>query len=285
MKNWFSWIAQSIVLGSLLAGSVAVGKAIAEPSFEFKPVLQELKQKVPSGWTMRLPARLNFYDRERNKIRVYPDNLYLREGVFWIGFSTQPGCQAMACMAGGSISASPIGAQVPAYMNLIDMPDKEEITLTSGIRAAYSSNCSVNDPRIRSRTRKQSIQWQQDGMNYWVSQGCLSKSDVLDMASSMSSESPVVGSSQVKVTRSKNQRSEEQDSTCRLGRSEYQAVGKPEFTMRFNGRNKNSQVPQLLVTIKSQKRGEIFNGYMVQSQGYGSVSLVNNIAVAGLVRT
>ena len=29
MKNWFAWVGHSIVLGSLLAGSVAVGEAIA----------------------------------------------------------------------------------------------------------------------------------------------------------------------------------------------------------------------------------------------------------------
>ena len=48
MKNWFSWVGRSIVLGSLLTGSMAVGGAIAEPSTLARSERQTI-ESLPNG--------------------------------------------------------------------------------------------------------------------------------------------------------------------------------------------------------------------------------------------
>lgn len=143
MKNLFSWFGQSIVLGSLLAGNVAVGVAIAAPDPAFRPILRELKQKTPSGWTMGLPSRLSFYGAQRERLRIYPD-VSVDEGELFVVFSTQPGCIALACKSGAYIAASTIGSSGrDPYGNL---KGSEEILLNSGIRGKYSPECASPNP-------------------------------------------------------------------------------------------------------------------------------------------
>ena len=97
----------SIGLLSFFAGVVSteivgVKGAIAAPDPIFNPVLTEIRQKMPKGWSVRLPSNISSY-----RPNHYVDHISLRDESFWISIANGPGCnRALSCTSGHIIISS-----------------------------------------------------------------------------------------------------------------------------------------------------------------------------------
>lgn len=87
-----------------IASTVIVGGqgAIAAPDPIFNPVLTEIKQKMPKGWSIRLPSNIS-----RNNPAWYADTVRLQDQSLFISIAWRPGCQgSRPCTAGNIVASS-----------------------------------------------------------------------------------------------------------------------------------------------------------------------------------
>jgi hypothetical protein len=191
----FNVLARTTVATTLavVGSTVLLHPAVAKPDPTFNPILSQLKQELPSNWTVRLPSKLNFFDYNRKKMVVHPNLNWGRKEVV-ITFSSTPRCQALACLIGANITIYPSGSKA-------SYPSGDRITLQSGVYGSYSGNCfEPYDPRVGSRGRVHRVYWQQDKMIYSITNSCpslerdkneLAKKDLIEMAISISKENPI----------------------------------------------------------------------------------------------
>ena len=273
MKNYLSLLGQSIALGSVLAGSVAVGGAIAEP-FTLARSESQTIESLPNGdyyyksvtsWN----EKLSFRFRKNGKIVSA-----------WQGSLTE----LTACIVGEVKHNSIIkgfkyiqgyGNERSQYSFIKDPIDLSSLTPLT-LQDAKNSNPVVAN-YIRNQLKRKVLRGceNQAGLlmdRFVAAYGDPKSPQNLQVESAkqvpksdddtVSPQTYPIDTATTPISSSTDPNSNKnRDSLCRVGGSTYQAIGKPEFSVRFNGRNKNSQVPQLLVTIKSQKRGEIFIAY------------------------
>ncbi|MFN5855716.1 MAG: hypothetical protein ACK456_07435 [Pseudanabaenaceae cyanobacterium] len=164
--------------------------ALAKPDSAFNPILGQIKQEMPTNWTIRLPSELNFFDRNRKKMVVYP-NLVWKRTELLIRFSSTPRCRDLSCLIGAHIEIYP-----SSFSKDSNSSNGDRITLQSGIYGIYSGNYfSPYDPRVGSRGRMHGVRWQQDEMTYRIVDSCPSidrdenefgKKSLIEMAISMS---------------------------------------------------------------------------------------------------
>jgi len=126
--------------------------AIAKPDPAFNPILGQIKREIPTNWTIRLPSELNFFDRNREKMVVYPNLLWERTEVL-IRFSSSPRCRDLSCLIGAHIAIYP-----SSFSKNSNLSNGDKITLQSGITGIYSGNCfKPYDPRVGSRGRTHGV--------------------------------------------------------------------------------------------------------------------------------
>ena len=188
----FNGLARSTVATTLtvIGSTLLLNAAVAKPDPTFNPILDQLKRELPSNWTVRLPSKLNFFDRNRKKMIVYPNLSRGRKEVVII-FSSSPRCQALACLIGANIAIYSSSSSKDPYLSKGD-----KITLQSGVYGIYSGNCfQPYDPRVGSRVRVHRVYWQQYKMIYSIADSCPSfnrdenefgKKSLIEMAISMS---------------------------------------------------------------------------------------------------
>jgi pimeloyl-ACP methyl ester carboxylesterase len=203
MRKGCALVGLSVVAAALAVGFVGAESAIAAPDPMFKPILSEIKQKTPSGWTMRLPSQLDgtyssvigIRDDLEGAVRSknHPE-LVIQNGILSIQFTQTPGCRSWPCLTGNYIGISPGSNPPPKFTEFPDMSDAKNIVLSSGVNAQYLSNCSYSD-RLTTKVLRQVVRWKQDEMNYWIVESCSKEGDIIETASSMSSEPPIVSAS------------------------------------------------------------------------------------------
>lgn len=161
------------------------GAVNAAPAPFFNSVIQDARNQLPQGLSLRLPS---FLPQEVSKL--YP-RIGKDENNFRIMLYSQPGCSANFCTVGSFFvsldSNEPIG-NYPSCFNAT------EATLDTGIQGVYSEvKCGgTGDGR-------KSLIWEQDGLSFGLSlRSSVSRQEMIALASSMSSE-PSIQPAQNKI--------------------------------------------------------------------------------------
>ncbi|MBF2001934.1 MAG: hypothetical protein IGS38_14570 [Synechococcales cyanobacterium M58_A2018_015] len=171
MKSaWFVW--GSVGLG-LLGVSVNTFPVQAEPAPVFAPILSEVRQRLPQGLQMRLPATLP--DR--------PEPLYAfvrssQQGLFAY-LATEAGCNQPSCSVGGAAVFTEVGFASWERK----LANATPIELPNGIQGHYLQ-------QGRGEDADHYVIWQQDGSSYVIGTDnrTTSKQELMQIAASMVSE-------------------------------------------------------------------------------------------------
>lgn len=92
----------SVLAAVVSAGTTGVKGTIAAPDPIFNPVLTEIRQKMPKGWSVRLPSNIS-----RNNPAWYADTVRLQDQSLFISIAWRPGCQgSRPCTAGNIVVSS-----------------------------------------------------------------------------------------------------------------------------------------------------------------------------------
>ena len=162
---------KSVFIPIALAGVMAVvsPSAIAQPAPAFVSVLREMRQQLPAGWVVRLPADIRV-------ARLYDAKLFAWNGNYEV-LLTFKGCEGGSnnCIAGrigfAKADGSPVGSG-------------QTIQLANGVRGIYGQDTGATGTyRI--------LTWRQDNMTYNVN-GRLAKAEVIAFARSMATQRPIV---------------------------------------------------------------------------------------------
>jgi len=134
--------------GAILSGQQ---RANAEPAPLLQPLVEEIRDRLPQGLQMRLPADLPTSD-----IKLYPYIESDRTG-FRVNLAFQPNCSSPACTLGGFGVFTQEGSKVwpPKGDN------RRSIDLGNGVRGYYLMR-GPEDNRIRY------VFWEQDGLKYGI---------------------------------------------------------------------------------------------------------------------
>jgi hypothetical protein len=171
MKSaWF--IGGCVGLG-LLGGSMNSFPVQAEPAPVFAPILSEVRQKLPPGLQMRLPATLP--DRSKP---LYPFVQSNQQGLM-IYLAIDPKCKKAICSVGGAAVFTDAGFAVwQPYL-----ASATPVSLPNGLQGYYVQVGKGKDA-------DHSVTWKQEGFNYIVGADnrSASKQELVQLAASMVSE-------------------------------------------------------------------------------------------------
>lgn len=163
-----SWI--GVAQGTILLGK---GRASAEPAPLFQPIVDDIRNQLPSGLKMRLPA-----DLPAGNIELYP---YIDSDStsFRVNLAFQPNCALPSCTIGGFGVFTQEGSKVwpPLGDNIT------QVDLGKGIRGYYLTR-GQEDNRLRY------VFWEQDGLKYAVGAGAfaITQEELVEIAKSMVEE-------------------------------------------------------------------------------------------------
>jgi phage tail protein X len=145
----------------------------AEPAPVFAPILSEVRQRLPQGLQMRLPATLP--DR--------PEPLYAfvrssQQGLF-VYLATEAGCNQPSCSVGGAAVLTEAGFASWERK----LADATPIELPNGIQGHYLQ-------QGKGEEADRYIIWQQEGSNYVLGADNrnVSEQELVQIAASMVSE-------------------------------------------------------------------------------------------------
>lgn len=190
----------SIVLITALAiaSQTLVLQVTAAPDSVFNPVLQDIRNQLPSGMVMRLPSGSKFFDYQGQKKVVYPTAVS-QNGANGLNvfLSSTPNCGSRSCGYGylkvsksldefeNSLFTKPISNQMhPSQPGRIcGIVSKKEVSLNKSINA-MSFNL---DTCGASSGKYELVIWKQDGYFFVVSVGASN----LNVARSMANEPPI----------------------------------------------------------------------------------------------
>jgi hypothetical protein len=167
------------VLGSVfLAG---IESAIAQPAPVFRPLIDDIRRRLPPGLKMRLPASM-----PASPIRLYP--FIESDGkVFKVSIGIKPDCAASAnsnsCTVGVLAVFAPTNSQNwPPHSNEIS-----SINLNRGIRGHYLA-----------KNGGRTIFWEQEGLRYAVAvaASAVSQQQLLDLVNSMITQPAIASNTQ-----------------------------------------------------------------------------------------
>jgi hypothetical protein len=151
--------------------------ANAAPAPIFQPLIRDIRNQLPRGMIMRLPAFL-----PPSSTKLYP-SIDSGDGYFTVVLGSQPGCNFNACLTGSISVARPNSDPGNDWQN------GTPVTLGSRIRGFYSSYSTMSGGETRS------ITWEQNGMIFDVSSRLMSRRQLIDIATSMTNEPPISGQS------------------------------------------------------------------------------------------
>ena len=69
--------------------------ASAAPASIFTPIIRDVKNKIPRGWVMRLPSRVNL-----SNIKLYPQVITTIPRQFAVWLNSRPNCMDRSCQFG-----------------------------------------------------------------------------------------------------------------------------------------------------------------------------------------
>ena len=165
-------------LGILGVSLIKLNSAIASPAAIFQPLIEDIRQQLPSGWVMRLPSSLP-------QEELYPYIKSDSEGLT-VHLTTTPDCAD----SNNPTSCTAIVLVVSAKDDSEDWPpegDKITSVNVSEDMNGYYFTTGEGDSLIRY------LVWQQDGLIYGVIAAgvIISQEQVLNVANSMTNESPL----------------------------------------------------------------------------------------------
>lgn len=177
-----SLVSLTIIGASLIAPS----KSGAEPAPVFKPLISEIRSRLPGELAMRLPSSLPSLPRN---VKLYP-YIVSNSKVFGINLGLTPDCSSSNdpsyCTAGGFSVFTEAGSKVwPPKGDTVTSVD-----LGNDIRGFYVT-------RGEGRETSRYVFWEQDGLKYSVgigsgTNGDVSQQQLMDMATSMVNEPAII---------------------------------------------------------------------------------------------
>jgi hypothetical protein len=169
----------SILAGGLLQQT----RAFAEPAPLFQPLVEDIRNQLPKGSKIRLPAFM-----PESSIPLYP-YIHSDKNIFAVNIAITPDCatakNASSCTAGG------FGVFTTNSKNTPPKGDNvTPITLGNGVKGFYFTRGSGENLH-------QYVFWQQDGLQYGLGVGGGASADVtqqelIDIAASTVNEAPIV---------------------------------------------------------------------------------------------
>ncbi|NER53017.1 MAG: hypothetical protein F6J92_41550 [Symploca sp. SIO1A3] len=178
-KPWRLVGLTTLISGILLAPS----QAVAVPAPLFEPIIDDIRQQLPQGANLRLPAYL-----PDSPIDLFPHFVSNDKG-FWVNIGIEPNCNVPSCRIGAvgvlpETYSWPPQADTVKTVSLISItPDLDGYHLMWGEGDQKSHN----------------ILWQQDGQIYGV--GALdfaaTAEDLVAIARSMVREQPISSANQL----------------------------------------------------------------------------------------
>jgi hypothetical protein len=197
----------------------------AAPASIFTPIIRDIKNQIPRGWVMRLPASVNL-----SNTKLYPQVITTIPGEFAVFLNSQPNCMTRSCYFGviavakdseyaNSLRSKHIFSKTymqrvrairqrdsktwtESDMKLLNNSDmivleRTAISLKQGIEGVFI----VQNGGGASTPPSLHVLWKQDGLNYRASVGCIldrnynvppsQKSALINLAISMAKESPI----------------------------------------------------------------------------------------------
>jgi hypothetical protein len=149
------------------------GVASAEPAPLFRPLIDDIRNQLPPGLEMRLPANL-----PPSNIELYP---YIESDStgFRVNLAFKPNCSSPSCTFGGLGVFTEDGSKVwpPKGDNII------AVDLGNGIRGYYLTR-GPEDNRLRY------VFWEQDGLKYAIGAQAfaITQKELIEVATSMVKE-------------------------------------------------------------------------------------------------
>jgi hypothetical protein len=174
-----------LVLGLLTLGMVLshAENAIAEPAPIFQPLVDDIRNQLPKGLQIRLPAFM-----PETTIDLYP-YIHSDSNIFAINIGITPDCATSknpsTCTVGG------IGVFTAPNEGTPKGDNVTPIELDNGIKGFYFTRGS--DENLH-----RYVFWQQDGLQYGLGVGGgtsvdVSQQELINIAASMVNETPIVG--------------------------------------------------------------------------------------------
>jgi hypothetical protein len=167
----------------LVSGLLQQTRAIAEPAPLFQPLVEDIRQQLPKGLKIRLPAFM-----PESSIPLYP-YIHSDKNLFAINIAITPDCatakNSSSCTAGG------FGVFNAKARN--EPPKGDNVTpihLGNGVKGFYFTRGSGENLH-------RYVFWQQDGLQYGLGVGGGTSADVtqqelIDIAASTVNEVPIV---------------------------------------------------------------------------------------------
>jgi hypothetical protein len=193
-----------LFLSLTICSTLMAQDAIAKPADIFDPVINQIKDTMPQGWTVRLPSNITFAGGDGKPLGLYPNSVFFSKDSqeFFVSLYTKPDCTARVCAIGSLVSSRdndqsyahmllsrPIfSAADVAKLRKIQQKDyhnwtkadrefiqtgeqailrRESITLKPGVKGTFVTNRGMG----ASTPPGVSVVWQQDGFNFRISTG------------------------------------------------------------------------------------------------------------------
>lgn len=162
--------------------------ANAAPAPVFSPLIKDIRSQLPQGVGLRLPS---FLPATNSKLYPLIDS---RGNNFGVHIFNQPECTANVCYVGSFSVSRDSNQERIKFLSSESCLNAAKVTLKTGIQGIYSKNTCGG-----SGSGTQTVLWQQNGLYFGLAlklpnkggTGSISYQEILDVASSMSSEPPI----------------------------------------------------------------------------------------------
>jgi len=162
----------------------------------FQSMTQDIKNQLPRGMVMRLPASLEWMG-SNGKIPIYPEILPQRSDGLVIVLNTQSNCQARLCQLGAISTFRNYLVQSQNIINRSGDPQYREttpISLPQGIQGIYLKSWTGGASSVPGAA----VLWEQDSQGFMISLPFSpvwteeqNKQRIIDLAISMVNEPPI----------------------------------------------------------------------------------------------
>lgn len=166
-----------VILGT---GAPYIQVATAAPAPLFRPVIQSIRNQLPKDMVMRLPSQVPPSDG----INTYAVVREYRGGLFAVNLASRPDCDVTACNMGNIF----VSRKIPIDKNsglYESQRSAKQFNLQPGVKGYYYY------ARSGSAGYRHHVFWKQNGLYFEVESRALSKQQVINMAISMTKESPI----------------------------------------------------------------------------------------------
>ncbi len=167
-----------VLLGCLVLGTgllTSFPSATAQPAPLFQPLINDIRNELPKGWSIRLPSYFPTYPT-----KLYP---YIQSDSkgFRVNFAIKPNCSAPNCTIGGLAMLKSDGKKFPPKGDNLT-----PINLSNGIRGYYFTLGSGRD-------KARYVYWEQDKDKFGIGgiAEVVSQKELIDIANSMANEPPI----------------------------------------------------------------------------------------------